>query len=123
MANAIRRYPRLSASAPAEVEIRVRNRKHTAKAVMSAVSCEGVGLAIYDMVPFPVPRSSTVSVRFMLGTEQMDLPGRVAWSKEQDDRLDMGIQLRLEMASAGMRQTYARWIVGAINDARRQHNL
>jgi|GEM_PF-4911781 len=122
MPNAIRKYPRLPANAPAEVDIIVRNRKHTFKAVMSAVSCEGIGLSL-AAVPFPVPRSSTVSVRFLLAGEHMNLPGRVAWSKSSDGRLDMGVHLRLEMAGSGQRQTYARWIVGAINDARRANQL
>ena len=90
---------------------------------MGAVSCEGVGLSLFHRVPFTIPRRATVSVRFMLGSVGMELPGRVAWSKAYDNRVDMGIQLRLDLAASDMRQTYARWIVGAIEDARRNNLL
>jgi hypothetical protein len=81
------------------------------------ISPEGVGLAFDEPSDLKLYRGATVMMRFSTDRKKLEIPGRVAWYKA-DQPLGIGIQLRLELAPAAIRQEYADWIVVTLMKAR-----
>ena len=57
-----------------------------------------------------------VTMRLQVGAGTVEVPGRIAWLDPgyPQRRYDFGVQLRLEIARAAMRQMWAEWVVGLI---------
>lgn len=74
--------------------------------VVREVSPGGLGL-VCEESNGPVAPDAQVTVQFVAGGVELELPGRVAWRR--DDAF--GVQLRLEIAPQRHRRAYARWVV------------
>lgn len=80
---------------------------------LQSVSATGSGLTILGPVAAPVRRSELVGLRVQLGDQLVELPAQVAWfrsASRYDDMVDLGLELRLELAPAATRAAYATWL-------------
>jgi hypothetical protein len=110
-----RKYPRRAYCHPGELELRTERGARVSRAVtIVSLSPEGAGLSLRGAA-LPVPlKGSMVTLRFKLGDEELELPGRVMWVQPTTQGANLGIQLILEMTMAAMRRTYAQWIVNEL---------
>jgi len=121
-----RRFPRLPCNRPGEMEVRLQDASFRVErvrvpVVIRSISCEGVGVEIEQRKVLPLPRGAHVTIRFQVSREEMEIPGRIAWSRraggegEPGGAADLGVRFHLELARRATRQAYAIWIVDQMN--------
>ena len=77
-----------------------------------------MGLHLEEAKHALLRRGNYITVRFSNGIRNLELPGQIAWSAPGPrDPFDVGVQFRLELAGATMREAYAIWVVKAIHTA------
>ena len=124
-----RRYPRVSCELDGLMEVRFRgDRDHRRLLVpieIRSLSPEGAGVVLLQEErggePLVLARDTPVTVRLRPGDVELEIPGRIAWRKENNEEspYDLGVRFQLELAPLDVRQAYARWIVGALAAAKR----
>src|SRR5688572_20870716 len=103
-----RRFRRIRYEHPAEVEVRVESRQPGASGrrirlpvTLRTVSPEGVGLAMSPVQSFVPVKGGQITTVLSVLDQTFELPGKIAWcarTSGTSPRIDMGIQLRLELA-------------------------
>jgi hypothetical protein len=116
-----RRFRRIRYEHPAEVEVRIESRQPGATArrirlpvTLRTVSPEGVGLAMNAVQSFVPVNGAWITTVFSVQERVFELPGKIAWHARSSGavpRIDIGIQLHLELAVAATRKSFATWIV------------
>lgn len=124
-----RRYPRVLCELDGLMEVRFRgDHDHQRLLVpieIRSLSPEGAGVVVLEQEPggepLVLPRDTPVTVRLRPGDVELEIPGRIAWRRQnnEDAPFDLGVRFQLELAPLDVRQAYARWIIGALAAAKR----
>ncbi len=113
-----RRYPRLPVREPAVLEFLPTThqaRSHRLPAIVTTLSCEGVGL-----VPSPLQRANggrgrPISLHLMVGEQALCIRGQVAWrGHNAAGHTIFGLKLLLALCPHEVRWAYSEWIVESL---------
>jgi hypothetical protein len=120
-----RRFPRVTVREPGELEIRFEQQgkgppppRVCVPVTIWSVAPEGVGVSLGGTEKLKIERGATVTIRFAGEHRKLEFPGRVVWIKDGPP-MGVGVQFRLELAPAAMRQQWADWIVTTLTGAQR----